>query len=62
MKKTSHRNVSQIFAAPLVVAIVSAFGLVAALVGDGWWDASSWAALAVPVLLCLFFLCWRKLR
>lgn len=62
MKKTAHRNIRQIFAAPLAVAIVSTFGLVAALVGDGFWDASSWAALAVPVLLYLLFLWWRKPR
>jgi hypothetical protein len=62
MKRTAHRSIKQIFAAPLAVAIVSALGLVTALVGDGWWDASSWIALAVPVLLCLFFLWWRKPR
>lgn len=62
IKKTARRNIRQIFAAPLAVAIVSTFGLVAALVGDGWWDATSWAALAVPVLLCLLFLCWQKPR
>lgn len=62
MKKTAHRSIRQIFAAPLAVAIVSTFGLIAALVGDGFWDASSWVALAVPVLLYLLFLWWRKPR
>jgi hypothetical protein len=30
------------------------------LVGDGWWDALSWLALALPVLLYLFFIVSRK--
>ncbi|WP_338691779.1 hypothetical protein V5279_36315 [Bradyrhizobium sp. 26S5] len=55
----SHRSVTQIFAAPLVIAIVSTVGLVSALVGDGWWDAVSWAALGLPVLLYLAFI-WRR--
>jgi len=59
MKRTAHRSIREIFAAPLAVAAVSTLGLLAALVGDGWWDASSWVALAVPVLFYLFFL-WRR--
>ncbi|QIG97568.1 hypothetical protein G6P99_37790 [Bradyrhizobium sp. 6(2017)] len=55
----SHRSVTQIFAAPLVIAIVSTAGLISALVGDGWWDAVSWAALGLPVLLYLAFI-WRR--
>ncbi|MGN1287520.1 hypothetical protein ACVIGB_004751 [Bradyrhizobium sp. USDA 4341] len=55
----AHRSLSQIFAAPLVIAIVSTVGLISALVGDGWWDAVSWAALGLPVLLYLLFI-WRR--
>jgi hypothetical protein len=62
MRRPSHLNVRQIFAAPVAVAIVSLVGLLAALVGDGWWDAASWAALAVPVALYLLFLWQRKPR
>ncbi|WP_430642044.1 hypothetical protein [Bradyrhizobium ivorense] len=50
---------AQIFAAPLVIAILSTVGLISALVGDGWWDAVSWAALGLPVLLYLLFI-WRR--
>ena len=57
-----HRNLRQIFAVPLVVAIVSTVGLVAALVGDEWWDVVSWVALALPALLYLVFIWWRKPR
>ena len=55
----SHRSLTQIFAAPLVIAIVSTVGLISALVGDGWWDAVSWVALGLPVLLYLLFI-WRR--
>ncbi|KRP99332.1 MULTISPECIES: hypothetical protein [Bradyrhizobium] len=55
----SHRSLTQIFAAPLVIAIVSTVGLISALVGDGWWDAVSWAGLGLPLLLYLVFI-WRR--
>jgi hypothetical protein len=54
-----HRSLAQIFAAPLVIAVLSTVGLISALVGDGWWDAVSWAALGLPVLLYLVFV-WRR--
>ncbi|MBR0870253.1 hypothetical protein JQ633_07790 [Bradyrhizobium tropiciagri] len=55
----AHRSLGQIFAAPLVIAILSTLGLISALVGDGWWDAVSWAALGLPVLLYIAFV-WRR--
>lgn len=45
------RSPRQIFAVPLAMGIVSAFGLVAALVGDGAWDVAGWLALAVPLVV-----------
>ncbi|MBR0820608.1 hypothetical protein [Bradyrhizobium liaoningense] len=57
--RATHRTLMQIFAAPLVVAIVSTAGLISALVGDGWWDAVSWTALGVLPLLYLMFI-WRR--
>lgn len=37
---------------PIVLAVVTVFGLLAALIGEGgvWW-ALSWLALAVPLLV-----------
>ena len=35
---------------PLAIAILSSVALVAALTGDGWRDALSWAGLVVPIL------------
>ena len=55
----AHRSLTEIFAAPLVIAIVSTVGLISGLVGDGWWDAVSWVALGLPVLLYLLFI-WRR--
>jgi hypothetical protein len=56
----NHRTLGQIFAMPIVVGALSSVGLVAALVGDGWWDAVSWLSLGLPVLLYLFFVMRRK--
>ena len=57
--KATHRSLTQIFCVPLLVAVLSGVGLVSALVGDGWWDAMSWAALGIPALLYFVFI-WRR--
>jgi hypothetical protein len=56
----NHRTLGQIFAAPIFVGALSIVGLLAALVGDGWWDAVSWLSLTLPILLYLFFVVRRK--
>ena len=55
----NHRTVGQIFAAPIVVGVLSIVGLLAALIGDGWWDVVSWLTLTLPILLYLFFILRR---
>jgi hypothetical protein len=40
---------TQIWGAPVTLGVVSAFGLVSALLADGVWDVLSWLVLAVPV-------------
>jgi hypothetical protein len=47
----SHRRTFQwsLWGAPIALGVISAVGLVAALLGDGVWDAVSWAALGLPV-------------
>jgi hypothetical protein len=42
-------GLAQIFAAPALIGAVSLFGLIAALIGDGPWDAAGWLGLAAPV-------------
>jgi hypothetical protein len=54
-KSSSRRSLRAILLWPLVVALVSLIGLLAALVGDGAWDMLSWLTLAVPVLLYGFY-------
>lgn len=43
---------------PLLLGIVSLFGLIAALVGDDLWDVLSWLTLAIPLLVIGRFI-WK---
>jgi hypothetical protein len=43
---------------PILLGILTTIGLVAALLGDGAWDAVSGVALGLPVLLGI----WHSLR
>ncbi|CAN5880937.1 hypothetical protein BH11PSE8_BH11PSE8_40800 [soil metagenome] len=54
---TIHRKGFQwsLWGAPIALALVTAIGLIAALVGDGAWDAASWIALGLPVAVCAWF-------
>lgn len=38
----------KVFGIPLGIGLLSAAGLFAALLGDGWWDSLSWVGLGVP--------------
>lgn len=40
-----------IWRVPALLGAFTVFGLVAALVGDGLWDAASWLGLALPLLV-----------
>lgn len=42
------------FAIPALLALLSLFGLVVALTGEGWRDQLSWAALFVPIASVLW--------
>jgi len=44
----------QIWTAPIVLGIVSAIGLMSALLGDGIWDALSWVPLTAPIAAVLW--------
>ena len=48
----------QIWSAPVALGILSAVGLISALLADGPWDAVSWMALAAPVAVSAWGL-WR---
>ncbi|MEF8794560.1 hypothetical protein [Thiohalorhabdus sp.] len=47
------KRFARVWGMPLVLALVSALGLVAALLADGLGDALSWAALALPTAVSL---------
>ncbi|KAA0684992.1 hypothetical protein FHW79_000839 [Azospirillum sp. OGB3] len=47
-----------VFGIPVAIALVTAVGLIAALLDDGVVDAVSWAALSVPVLAAVWS--WRN--
>lgn len=57
---SGRRTLSQIFMIPSALGIVSAIGLVAALVGDGAWDAAGWMALSVPAIVTMWCLWGRR--
>jgi hypothetical protein len=50
------QTLRQIFIIPSVVALLSAIGLVSALVGDGIWDGLSWITLVIPIALGGYYL------
>lgn len=41
----------KIFAVPILILVITATGLSAALIGDGYWDWISWMLLGVVALL-----------
>jgi hypothetical protein len=44
-----------VFGMPIVLAVLSAFGLLSALLGDGVWDELSWITLGVPVGVIVWY-------
>lgn len=49
----------KLWGAPIALGILTAIGLVSALVGDGWWDAVSALALGAPVAVGIWY-GWRR--
>ena len=45
----------QIWGMPIVIGILSAIGLLSALLGDGIWDVLSWLALGTPVAVTFWY-------
>jgi len=54
MTRQQPQNLFQIFMIPALIAVLSAFGLVSALVGDDLWDLASWLTLALPIAVVLW--------
>lgn len=51
---TRRRSVGRVWRWPAVLAMLTVFGLLSALIGQGgiWW-ALSWVALAIPLVVIL---------
>jgi hypothetical protein len=49
---------SRLWVKPILIAVLSLSGLIAALAGDGLWDAYSWIALGIPVVLMIKYWCF----
>ncbi|MCD2519418.1 hypothetical protein LQ564_24245 [Massilia sp. G4R7] len=49
------RTPSQIWAAPILLGILTTIGLIAALLGDGGWDLVSAVTLGAPVLAGIWY-------
>lgn len=47
------RSFLKIWGIPIILAFVSLFGLIAALLGDGIWDILGWLALSIPLFLII---------
>ena len=58
-KRSGKRSLWQIFRAPLLIGVLSLVGLVAALVGDGPYDALSWLGLGIPCVLTIWYGWWK---
>jgi hypothetical protein len=45
---------------PIVLGLLTAFGLISALFSDGGWgDKLAWVALGIPVAVCAWY-GWRR--
>ncbi|MBV6750982.1 hypothetical protein KV580_11780 [Pseudomonas chlororaphis] len=58
--KPRSSNFWKVFGIPALIALLSAAGLFAALLGDGAWDALSWLGLGIPAALSLRGLLGRR--
>jgi hypothetical protein len=52
------KTARQIWLAPIVLGLITIVGLMSALLGDGVWDWLSVAALAIPVLVIVWY--WSR--
>lgn len=41
----------KVYGPPVILALITATGLLSALFGDGVWDEVSWIAMAVPLAI-----------
>lgn len=54
-------NFLHVWGLPIVLAILSIFGLLSALLGSGIWEVISWIALFIPLSTMAYYL-WIAFR
>ena len=59
MTTPARQSLWQIFAVPLLLALLSIAGLASALFGDDLWDAMSWLTLGAPLVIAAYFVIRR---
>lgn len=59
-KRSRTLSLGAIFFVPLIIALFSLIGLVAALLDDGVYDLLSWLGLTVPVAVIACSLRWGR--
>jgi hypothetical protein len=54
-------SLKKVYGTPLLLAVVTLIGLLAALIGDGFWDTLSWFCLGTPgIVIAWCFVCRRR--
>lgn len=44
----------KVYGAAFVITVITMYGLLAGLLGDGVWDVQSWVALSIPLFVVLW--------
>ncbi|HWV17367.1 MAG TPA: hypothetical protein VNZ68_02175 [Rhodocyclaceae bacterium] len=60
MPEAKPSDFGRVWKAPIMLGLLSAFGLLSALVGHGFWHWAAWAALAAPILAILCCVARKK--
>ncbi|WP_184874105.1 hypothetical protein [Chryseobacterium sp. G0240] len=47
------RSFLKLWGIPVLLAVFSLFGLIAALLGDGIWNVLGWITLSIPLILII---------
>jgi hypothetical protein len=45
----------RVYAIPALLAVLTMFGLLAALLGQGRWHSLSWLALGIPIVMAAWY-------
>lgn len=56
----ANQSFKKIWGAPLLLALVTLFGLLAALLGTGIWYGLSWLAMIIPLFIICLKIWWQK--